>query len=64
MKMFRRREPRVDTDAILLQAEESIKKTEEQAPHVNALTTWLNNRNGKNGFGEDFEISLIPKDAR
>lgn len=64
MKMFRRREPRIDTDAIMLQAEASIKKTEEQAPHVNALTTWLNNRNGKNGFGEDFEISLIPKDAR
>lgn len=64
MKWFKRREPRIDTAAIILKAEDSLKNTRDRQENVNILTTWLNNRNGKNGFGEDFEVSIRPKEAR
>lgn len=60
MKFFSKREPRIDTDALERQAEESLQLVKEQQPHVTALTTWLNNRKGQNGLGEDFEITLRP----
>lgn len=63
MKLFKRREPRIDTDAIVLQAEQSIKTVEDQQEKVNALNTWLINRHQRNGFGEDIEITFRPKEA-
>lgn len=61
MKLFKKREPRIDTDALERQADESLQKTREQQPYVNALTAWLNNRKDDNGLGEDFEITLRPR---
>lgn len=63
MKLFKRREPRIDTDAIILQAEQSIKTVEDQEENVNALNAWLINRHRRNGFGEDIEITFRPKEA-
>lgn len=63
MKLFKKREPRIDTDALARQADESLRLTREQQPYINALTTWLNNRKDDNGLGEDFEITLRPRRA-
>lgn len=52
---------RVDPDELIQKAEESLRKTESQTIHVNQLTTWLKNREMKNGFGDDFEYTLRPK---
>ena len=63
LRWLSRHAPRVDPNEILRLAEESITETREKQPHVNALTSYLNNRTGQNGFGEDFEITLIPRRA-
>lgn len=56
---FRKRSPRVDPQELARKAEESLKETQSQQDHVNALTSYLEKRKGQNGFGEDFEISLL-----
>ena len=60
-KWLRRRKIRVDPNELARTAEESMKETRSQQAHVNALTSYLSNRQGQNGFGEDFEITLIPR---
>lgn len=35
-----------------------------QEPHVNAVTSWLQNRANQNGFGADFEYTLRPRGAK
>lgn len=62
-KWLKRRTPRVDPDELARTAEESLAETRRRQPHVNALTSYLNNRTGQNGFGEDFEITLNPRRA-
>ena len=62
-KWFSKRAPRVDPDEMKRVAEESLAETREKQQHVNALTSYLENRKGQNGFGEDFEITLIPRSA-
>lgn len=62
-KWLRRRQPRVDPEELARTAEESLNETRSQQAHVNALTSYLNNRTGQNGFGEDFEITLTPRSA-
>lgn len=62
-KWLGRRKSRVDPVELAEAAEESLKETRNQQAHVNALTSYLNNRTGQNGFGEDFEITLIPRRA-
>ena len=61
-KKFRLGRPeRPDPNDLIRQAEESLRKTERQQPHVDRITKWLNNRENQNGFGEDFEYTLRPK---
>lgn len=60
---LKKRKPRVDPDVMSRVAEDSLAETQSQQAHVNALTSYLNNRTGQNGFGEDFEITLIPRRA-
>ena len=61
-KKFRKGRPeRPDPDVLIRQAEESLRKTESQQPHVDKITKWLNKRENQNGFGEDFEYTLRPK---
>lgn len=62
-KWLKKRAPRVDPDEMSRVAEESLRETRNQQAHVNALTSYLNNRRGQNGFGEDFEITLNPRSA-
>ena len=62
-KWLRKRAPRIDPDELSRTAEESLEETRSQQAHVNALTSFLENRKGQNGFGEDFEITLIPRSA-
>ena len=62
-KWFSKRTPRVDPDEMNRVAEESLAETREKQSHVNALTSYLSERKGQNGFGEDFEITLIPRSA-
>jgi hypothetical protein len=64
--MFRRKKkpPRLDPEQLTAQADASMRRVAEQQPHVNALTSWLENRKNQNGFGEDFEYTLRPKEAR
>lgn len=64
LRWFSRKPPRVDADKLLEIAEESLVETEKQQEHVNALTSYLERRKGQNGFGEDFEITiLVPRRA-
>lgn len=58
----KKRSNKVDPNELLKKAEHSLATTEEQQPRVSFLTNWLHKRNGKNGFGDDFEWSLIPKE--
>ena len=55
------RSERPDPNDLIRQAEESLRKTESQQPHVDRITKWLNKRENQNGFGEDFEYTLKPK---
>ncbi|AWN03251.1 hypothetical protein PBI_CAMILLE_4 [Microbacterium phage Camille] len=63
LKWLSRRTPRVDPEELARTAEESLRETRSQQEHVNALTSYLKNREGQNGFGEDFEITLTPRRA-
>ena len=61
-KKFRLGRPeRPDPNDLIRQAEESLRKTESQQPHVDRITKWLNKRENQNVFGEDFEYTLRPK---
>ena len=61
-KKFRMERPEhPDPDVLIRQAEESLRKTERQQPHVDRITKWLSKREKQNGFGEDFEYTLRPK---
>ena len=64
MIFFRKKLRRIDTDAIARQARASLDRTSRQQTQVNNLTAWLNNRKVQNGFGEDFEVTLTPREAR
>lgn len=63
MPFRRKRESEIDPDTVTQQALTSLAKTREQQPKVNALTSWLNTRHNQNGFGDDFEYTLRPKEA-
>lgn len=63
LKWFGKSKPRVDPDAMNRQAEESMAETRNRQDHVNALTSYLDRRQGQNGFGEDFEVTFIPRSA-
>lgn len=63
MPLFKKRD-RLDPDEIARQASEATEQLRAQQPHVNAITTYLNNRNRTNGFGQDFEFTFIAKESR
>lgn len=62
-RWYSRTPPRVDPVELARVAEESLAETRSRQPHVNALTSFLKDREDRNGFGEDFEITLIPRRA-
>lgn len=61
--MWFRRKPRVDTAAAERQADAAVQRITDQQPRVDALTSWLERRKNQNGFGDDFEYTLRPKEA-
>lgn len=61
MTFFKRRRPKVDTAALAQKAATSLEKTKGQQEHVNKLTAYLINRNSENGFGEDFDVTVVPR---
>jgi hypothetical protein len=62
--MWRRKKSRTDPDAISAQADAATEQLRTQQAQVNALTEYLDRRKATNGFGDDFEWSLIPKESR
>jgi len=68
--LFRKkRSNKIDPADLHRKASEAIVKTQEQQPHVFRLSSWLNWRNGENGFGNDFDYTikaqkLIPKESQ
>jgi len=57
----KKRSNKVDPEHLIRKAEESLKKTSERQSHVNFISSWLVWRTNENGFGGDFEFTLIPK---
>lgn len=60
---FKKKKSRIDPDELNREAQESLAETKSNQTQVNAVTAWLIKRSNQNGFGEDFEISLIPKES-
>lgn len=58
------RNGRVDSKELMAYAVAARAHIREQEPHVNWLTGWLNVRKAENGFGDDFEITLKPRQGR
>ena len=64
MKWIQRHPSRIDPEVLGAKAAQSLADTAAKQPHVNALTSWLDNRKNQNGFGEDFEFTLVPRGAK
>lgn len=62
--MMWRKKSRVDPREAIRLAEEASEQIRSQQPHVDALNGWLERRKNINGFGQDFELTLIPKGTR
>ncbi len=63
IKFFGRRPPKVDPDELNRQTKEVNELLEKEGPRISYVASWLNNRKGKNGFGEDFDITFYPRGA-
>lgn len=61
---WRRKKSATDAEAISAQADAATEKLRTQQPRVNALANYLDRRKESNGFGDDFEWSLIPKESK
>lgn len=61
---LRKSNPSVDPAELARTAEISLRETRKRQGLVDALTSYLDNRSGQNGFGEDFEITLVPSGGR
>lgn len=62
--MIWRKKARIDPLEVARMAEKASEQIRSQQPHVDALNGWLERRKNVNGFGDDFEYSLIPKGTR
>ena len=63
MNIFIRRDPKVDVEELDQQTAEVNEFLEKEGPRMSAVATWLNNRKGENGLGEDFDITFYPRGA-
>lgn len=45
-------------------AEAAAEQLKAQEPKVTFISRWLAWRTNENGFGEDFDITIVPKGAR
>lgn len=63
MSFFKRREAKVNVEELHQQTAEVNEFLEKEGPRMSAVATWLNNRKGENGLGEDFDITFYPRRA-
>ena len=63
MSFLKRREAKVNVEELHQQTAEVNEFLEKEGPRMSAVATWLNNRNGQNGLGEDFDITFYPRGA-
>ena len=63
MSFFKRHEAKVNVEELHQQAAEVNEFLEKEGPRMSAVATWLNNRKGQNGLGEDFDITFYPRGA-
>ena len=61
MSFFKRREAKVNVEELHQQTAEVNEFLEKEGPRMSAVATWLNNRKGENGLGEDFDITFYPR---
>jgi hypothetical protein len=61
--IFGRKHRRVDPDALNRQTAEVREYLEKEGPRMSAVATFLHNRRGQNGLGEDFDITFYPREA-
>lgn len=52
------------SDEAFKTAEQALARVERQRPVVHAVTSYLADRNARNGFGEDIELTLVPRSSR
>ena len=64
MIRWKRRDPKVDVEELHQQTAEVNEFLEKEGPRMSAVATWLNNRKGQNGLGEDFDITFYPRGAK
>lgn len=57
------RRTRVDPNELDRQTAEVLSKLETDGPKMAMIASWLNWRTNENGFGEDFDITIIPRKA-
>lgn len=62
MRIFGRR-AKVDPEVLDRQTAEINEYLEQEEPRMTALATFLNNRRGQNGLGEDFDVTFYPRGA-
>lgn len=61
MKWFRKRDEdtgSIDVDAAIEKTEDAKRRLSLSLPRVNQLSSFFAERQGQNGFGEDFEFSI------
>lgn len=63
MRWFGRksRPDRVDPEDAIKQAQETKRRVLANEPYVNRVTRYFADREGRNGFGDDVEITFRPK---
>ena len=62
IKIFGRK-AKVDPEELDRQTAEINEYLEQEEPRMTALATFLNNRRGQNGLGEDFDVTFYPRGA-
>ena len=64
MGRLKKRRSRIDPADVDKKADESLEYSAQNEDKVNVIIDFLQKRKNQNGFGEDFEITLRPKEAR
>ena len=64
MAWLKKRRSRIDPADVDKKADESLEYSAQNEDKVNVIIDFLQKRKNQNGFGEDFEITLRPKEAR
>lgn len=60
---LKKRRSRIDPADVDKKADESLEYSAQNEDKVNVIIDFLQKRKNQNGFGEDFEITLRPKEA-